>query len=96
MLEEINRFSNMSVYTNQGMHLGTVGNVVVDVTNNKVDGLYITGTNPALVENGVSVNVPYRWIQAVGEIIILKYFPGKVALKKEEEEKPEEETKETE
>ncbi len=84
----------MSVYTNQGMRLGNVENVVIDVTNNKVDGLYVTGTNPVLVENGVSVNVPYRWVQAVGEIIILKYFPGKVALKKEE--KPEEEIKETE
>jgi len=97
MLEEISRFSNMPVYTNQGVHLGTVENVVLDVTNSKVDALYLSGTNPALVEEGVNVNVPYRWIQAVGDIILLKYFPGKVALKKETketEEKPEEKTEE--
>ncbi|MBU2565416.1 MAG: PRC-barrel domain-containing protein [Candidatus Thermoplasmatota archaeon] len=91
MLDEISRFSNMQVYTNQGVQLGTVENVVLDVTNSKVDALYISGTNPVLVEDSVNLNVPYRWIQAVGDIIILKYFPGKVALKKETEEKVEEE-----
>ncbi|MCG2827404.1 MAG: PRC-barrel domain-containing protein [Thermoplasmatales archaeon] len=91
MLDEISRFSNMQVYTNQGVQLGTVENVVLDVTNSKVDALYISGTNPILVEDSVNLNVPYRWIQAVGDIIILKYFPGKVALKKETEEKVEEE-----
>jgi len=94
MLDEISRFSNMQVYTNQGVQLGTVENVVLDVTNSKVDALYISGTNPMLVEDSVNLNVPYRWIQAVGDIIILKYFPGKVALKKETEEKTEEKVEE--
>ena len=94
MLDEISRYSNMQVYTNQGVQLGTVENVVLDVTNSKVDALYISGTNPILVEDGVNLNVPYRWIQAVGDIILLKYFPAKVALKKETEEKPEEKVEE--
>ncbi|PJB21314.1 MAG: photosystem reaction center subunit H [Euryarchaeota archaeon CG_4_9_14_3_um_filter_38_12] len=94
MLDEISRYSNMQVYTNQGVQLGTVENVVLDVTNSKVDALYISGTNPILVEDGVNLNVPYRWIQAVGDIILLKYFPAKVALKKEIEEKPEEKAEE--
>lgn len=84
----------MQVYTNQGVQLGTVENVVLDVTNSKIDALYISGTNPILVEDSVNLNVPYRWIQAVGDIILLKYFPGKVALKKEIEEKPEEKVEE--
>lgn len=94
MLDEISRFSNMQVYTNHGVQLGTVENVVLDVTNSKIDALYVSGTNPILVEDSVNLNVPYRWIQAVGDIILLKYFPGKVALKKEIEEKPEERVEE--
>lgn len=94
MFDEISRFSNMQVYTNQGVQLGTVENVVLDVTNSKIDALYVSGTNPTLVEDSVNLNVPYRWIQAVGDIILLKYFPGKVALKKEIEEKPEEKVEE--
>lgn len=93
MLEEISGLSNLSVYTSQGMHLGSVENLILDITNSKIDGLYIGSTNPNLVEGGVSINLPYRWVQSVGEIIILRYFPGKITPKKEkeEEEKPPEE-----
>jgi len=28
------------------------------------------------------VSVPYRWIQSVGDIVILRYFPKRVSLKK--------------
>ncbi|MDI6855158.1 MAG: PRC-barrel domain-containing protein [Candidatus Thermoplasmatota archaeon] len=90
MLEEISRFANLAVYTNQGLKLGTVENLVLDIANNKIEGLFVTDTNPTLVEGSVNVNIPYRWVQAVGDVIILKYFPSKVTLKKEEKEKGEE------
>jgi sporulation protein YlmC with PRC-barrel domain len=93
MLEEISRFANMTVYTNQGMRLGTVENLVLDIANNKIEGLFIADTNPNLVEGSVNVSVPYRWVQAVGDVIILRYFPSKVTLKKEEEKKGEETVK---
>lgn len=86
MLDEISGLSNLSVYTSQGIHLGAVENLILDITNSKIDGLYIGSTNPNLVEGGVSVNLPYRWVQSVGEIIILRYFPGKITPKKEKEE----------
>jgi sporulation protein YlmC with PRC-barrel domain len=55
---------------------------VVDVDESKIQGLFITDTNPLLVEGSKSVNVPYRWISAIGDVVILKYFPKRVALKK--------------
>jgi sporulation protein YlmC with PRC-barrel domain len=86
MLGEINKFARLPIYTNKGIRLGVVENLVLDITNSKIDGLFVTDTNPVLVEGGVNVNLPYRWIQAVGDIIILRYFPTKVTLKKEEKE----------
>jgi sporulation protein YlmC with PRC-barrel domain len=62
--------------------LGSVSNLVVEVDDNKVQGLFISNTNPMLVEGSKAVNVPYRWIGAIGDVIILKYFPKRVALKK--------------
>jgi sporulation protein YlmC with PRC-barrel domain len=61
---------------------GNVGNLVVDVDQSKVQGLFITDTNPLLVEGSKAVNVPYRWISAIGDVVILRYFPKRVALKK--------------
>ena len=62
---------------------------------NKVSSLLVTNTNPALVEGTVDVAVPYRWVNAVGDIVILSHFPEKVATKKKEENKEDEETSES-
>jgi len=72
----------MQVYTNQAVYLGSISNLVVEVDENKVQGLFISNTNPLLVEGSKSVNVPYRWISAIGDVVILKYFPKRVGVKK--------------
>ena len=82
MLEEISELIGLQVYTSDGMYLGNVDNVVIDLENRKIYGLYIGDTNPLLVEDSIPVNVPYRWIQAIGDIVLLRYFPKRVSLKK--------------
>ncbi|HEX9908163.1 MAG TPA: PRC-barrel domain-containing protein [Thermoplasmata archaeon] len=82
MLQEASELIGLQVYTSQGTFLGNVSNLVVEVDQNKVQGLFVTGTNPLLVEGSKSVNVPYRWVSAIGDVIILKYFPKRVALKR--------------
>jgi sporulation protein YlmC with PRC-barrel domain len=81
-LEEISEIIGLQVYTNNGVFLGNVNNLVVDVEIGAVDGLFVGETNPLLVEGGRAVSVPYRWIQSVGDIVILRYFPKRVSLKK--------------
>lgn len=88
MLEEASELIGMQVYTSQGTFLGNVGNLVVDVDQSKVQGLFITDTNPLLVEGSKAVNVPYRWISAIGDVVILRYFPKRVAIKKSPSAKP--------
>ncbi len=83
MLEEVSELIGLQVYTSKGIYLGNVSNLMVDVGTNKLDALFVTETNPLLVEGSRAVSVPYRWIQSIGDIIILRYFPGRVALKKE-------------
>lgn len=82
MLREISELIGLSMYTQSGVYLGTVANVVIDVERGRVDGLYLAESNAALVEGGKPVSVPYRWIQSVGDIVILRYFPKKVTLRK--------------
>lgn len=82
MLEEASNMIGLQVYTSQGIFLGNVSNLVVEVDENKVQGLFVSNTNPLLVEGSKAVNVPYRWISSIGDIVILKYFPKRVALKR--------------
>lgn len=74
----------MQVYTPSGTYLGNVDNLVMNMENKSVDGIFIRQTNPLLVEGSISVNIPYRWIQSVGDVVILKYFPKRVAMARDE------------
>ena len=82
MQSEASELIGMQVYTSQGVFLGTISNLVVEVDDNKVQGLFINNTNPLLVEGSKAVNVPFRWISAIGDVVILRYFPKRVAIKK--------------
>jgi sporulation protein YlmC with PRC-barrel domain len=82
MLEEISELVGLQVYTHDGIFLGNVNNLVVDIDDSQVEGLFIGDTNPLLVEGSRAVSIPYRWIQSVGDIVILRYFPKRVSLKK--------------
>ena len=88
-LGEVTSFLKLPVYTREGTYVGHVKNVFLDVEERKVSSLLVTNTNPSLVEGSVDVSVPYRWVNAVGDIVILSNFPEKVATRKEEEPKEE-------
>ena len=83
MLEEITKLMGLETFTDKGVRLGIVDNIRVDVAEDTVDGLFFIETNPGLVEDGAPITVPYRWVQSVGEIIILKYFPDRVDVPEE-------------
>jgi len=82
LLEEISEIIGLQVYTNNGVFLGNVNNLVVDVDNGAVDGIFVGETNPLLVEGSRAVSVPFRWVQSVGDIVILRHFPKRVTARK--------------
>jgi sporulation protein YlmC with PRC-barrel domain len=94
MLVEMTELLGRQIYTPDGRLLGEVDNVIVDVEAAKIDGLYIDETSPMLVEDSRPTNVPYRWVSAVNDVVLLKYFPRRVSVKKTggraKEEAPEE------
>jgi len=94
--EEVTTFLKLPVYTREGIYVGHVRNVFLDTEEKKVSSLLVTNTNPSLVEGSVDVSVPYRWVNAVGDIVILSNFPEKVTTKKEKEETENVEGQETE
>ncbi len=76
---EVTNFINLPVYTGKGRYVGVVQNVILDLPNRRVGSLLLTRTNTQLVEGGHNVSVPYRWVAATGDIVILNHFPTKVS-----------------
>ena len=94
--EELTSFLKLPVYTREGTYVGHVRNVFLDMDEKRVSSLLVTNTNPSLVEGTVDVAVPYRWVNAVGDIVILSHFPERVTTKKKEEKTEDKETKDSE
>ncbi len=82
MLVEMTELLGRQIYTPDGRLLGEVDNLVVDVEGSKLDGLFVQETSPLLVDDSKPVNVPYRWVSAVNDVVLLKYFPKRVSLKR--------------
>ena len=82
---EVTSFLKLPVYTREGTYVGHVKNVFLDIDEKCVSSLLVTNTNPSLVEGSVDVAVPYRWVNAVRDIVILSNFPDKVTVKKKDE-----------
>lgn len=80
MLHEASRVQNLTVFTRQGTRLGVVHDLLLDITGRRVSGLYVTGTNPALVPEGAPVLIPYRWVQDLDDVVLLRYFPADIDL----------------
>ena len=86
MLEEITVLYDLVVYTEQGVYLGEVANIMLDREACEIESLVLEETNENLVEGGRAVSIPFRWVGAVGDIIILKHFPKRIEMTPEERE----------
>lgn len=87
---EVTDFIGLGVYTNKGHFVGVVQNVLVDLPNRRVGSLLLTRTSSKFVEGGLDVAVPYRWVSAIGDILILSHFPEKVVAAAEADAQDEE------
>lgn len=74
--QEITTLVGREVYSNDGVFVGEVDDVQVDVLNDRtVTGLALGRLNGELFDGTVGRNegviVPYRWVQAVGDVILV-------------------------
>lgn len=76
MLTEVTELYGMSVYTDRGILLGQVNDVIFDMEQQDIYGIYIAQPNAQVVEFGSAISVPFRWIKSIGEIILLRKFPS--------------------
>ena len=87
MLEEAGNLIGLEVYAPSGIYVGIVNNLVIDLKSNKVDGIFLDASSPVLVDHGVPLNIPFRWVQSVGDIVILRAFPDRVSISQKEAER---------
>ncbi|MDR3282368.1 MAG: PRC-barrel domain-containing protein [Candidatus Methanoplasma sp.] len=78
MLESVGNIIGLEIYTPEGLFVGVADEVVIDVSSMRASGIYVERANPAVVDEGVSISIPMRWVRGVGDVIILSSFPQRV------------------
>ena len=75
MNAEITSLLEQDVYTQKGIYVGRVDDAVLDPDNGVVSGLALGDVNGDLFDSkGKGIVIPYRWVTAVGDIIIIRHL----------------------
>ncbi|MCT9096822.1 PRC-barrel domain-containing protein [Haloarchaeobius sp. HME9146] len=73
--QEITNLVGREVYSNNGVFVGEVEDVRLNIQNRVVTGLALTELNPELFNGRLSgergVLIPYRWVRAVGDVVLI-------------------------
>ncbi len=84
MQAEISTMFGLNVYTDRGIYIGKVNDVVLEVNEKKVSGLAVSRLNPDMFDRSKNgVVIPYRWVTAVGDVVLIRHV--KDQFKKQEE-----------
>ncbi len=88
--QEITSLVGREVYSNGGVFVGEVEDLRLNLDGQVVTGLALGNLNGELfgsaVASGQGVIVPYRWVRAVGDVIIVNEVVERVREPDEEEE----------
>jgi len=75
MHADITSLLGLDVYTQKGIFVGKVDDCVLDPENGIISGLALGNVNKELFDQkGKGIVVPYRWITAVGDIVIMRHL----------------------
>ena len=86
--QEITSLVGREVYTSTGVFLGEVEDMRLDLDTQEVTGLALHGLNREMFADELTTSrgviVPYRWVQAVGDIIIVSDIVERIQEQNEE------------
>lgn len=86
--QEITNLVGREVYTNTGVFLGEVEDLRLNLDSQQVTGLALHELNRELFADEMAtargVIVPYRWVQAVGDVVVVSDIVERIQDQKEE------------
>ncbi len=86
--QEITSLVGREVYTNTGVFLGEVEDLRLNLDSQQVTGLAMHELNRELFADEMATSrgviVPYRWVQAVGDVVIVSDIIERIQDQKEE------------
>jgi sporulation protein YlmC with PRC-barrel domain len=78
MQTQITELFGLLIYTDKGMFVGEVEDVLIDVDQKKIESIVVGKVNEELVDlkNFKGLKIPYRIISAIDDIVLIRHLPG--------------------
>jgi len=87
MIADITSLFDLNVYTDKGKYVGKVQDVQLEANERKISGLALANINKDMFDvETKGVIIPYRWVLAAGDIIIIRQPNVSLGEKEEAEE----------
>jgi sporulation protein YlmC with PRC-barrel domain len=85
MRSELTSLFGLNIYTNTGVYVGKLQDLVLDIEEQKITGLAVSDVNRELFDlNTRGVIIPYRWVITAADIIIVRDVVQRYKKRKEE------------
>jgi len=85
MTGEITTLFGMKVFTDEGIYVGKIEDVVIDTSAGVISGIVVVEYNKTLIEShSRGVVIPYRLVRAVGDIVLIRHIFKKRSQSSEE------------
>ena len=78
METQITELFGLHIYTDKGMFVGEVDDVLIDVDQKKIDSIVVGKVNEEIfdMKNFKGLKIPYRIISAIDDIVLIRHLPG--------------------
>lgn len=76
MESQITELFGLQIYTDKGMFVGEVEDVIIDVDNKKIESIVVGKVNDQLfdLKNSKGLKIPYRIISAIDDIVLIRHL----------------------
>ncbi|HEY3360794.1 MAG TPA: PRC-barrel domain-containing protein [Methanosarcina sp.] len=85
MRTDLTSLFGLNIYTNTGVYVGKLQDLVIDIEDQKITGLAISDVNRELFDlTSRGVIIPYRWVITAADIIIVRDVIQRYKKRKED------------
>ncbi|MFZ2498963.1 MAG: PRC-barrel domain-containing protein [Methanosarcina sp.] len=85
MRAELTSLFGLNIYTNNGVYVGKLQDLVIDIEEQKITGLAVSDINRELFDlNTRGIIIPYRWVITAADIIIVRDVVQRYKKRKED------------
>ena len=88
--QEITTLVGREVYSNNGVFVGEVEDIRLNLDTQSVTGLALAELNDELfadhIPSGKGVMIPYRWVRAVGDVVLINDVVERLETEEDEDE----------